>query len=281
MTQSTTHGIPAGVRDVIGYLNDPVATGIAAPRELYGFGGLHGGLLLARAAATAAGSGVDAPRDASVVSVTGHFHTSVRSPFDVRHETLHAGTVGSVAFTVVNAGTAAVTGTMVTSAVPLGSVTPSPAPTPPPTAGLPRDWPEYRVPVEVVPVSACTEIRPVGPNRPYAGGAEPRLTSWVRIVGDDGPMDTSRFIFLVDALAPALAAVLDEIIPIPTIELAVRPSPGLPEAATPWVLLDARAGDVRADGWHGERIDAWDETGRHLGHARQLRLARAKTIPGP
>jgi hypothetical protein len=47
------------------------------------------------------------------------------------------------------------------------------------------------------------------------------------------------------------------------------------------VLLDARAGDVRADGWHGERIDAWDETGRHLGHARQLRLARATTIQGP
>lgn len=117
-----------------------------------------------------------------------------------------------------------------------------------------------------------TEIRPVGPNRPFAGGVEPELTAWIRLVDDDRPPDAHRFVLLMDALAPSYAAILTTPTLIPTVELTVRPAAMLAAASSPWLLLHARTHMASATGWVDEQIDAWGPDGTHLGSAHQLRL---------
>jgi hypothetical protein len=71
--------------------------------------------------------------------------------------------------------------------------------------------------------------------------------------------------------------VLTDLQLVPTLELTVRPGAGLPQAASPWVLLHARTHSADPGGWIDEHIDAWDVKGVHLGSANQLRIVR--TIP--
>nr|WP_275563840.1 acyl-CoA thioesterase domain-containing protein [Streptomyces sudanensis] len=131
------------------------------------------------------------------------------------------------------------------------------------------------MPPEFVPISVSMEIRPVGTARPYAGGPDPELVAWVRLLEDDAPPDVFRFVFLMDALAPSYAAVLSELVLVPTVELTVRPGAGLAGASSPWVLLRARTLAATPGGWVDEQIDAWGPDGTHLGTAHQLRVVRA------
>ena len=123
-----------------------------------------------------------------------------------------------------------------------------------------------------MPIARYTEIRPVGTSRPYAGGLEPELTAWIRLVEDEKPPDVCRLVFLADALAPSYTAVLSVPVPVPTIELTVRPAPGLRAARSPWVLMCARTTAADAGGWTTERIDVWGPGGDFYGCADQLRL---------
>jgi hypothetical protein len=80
----------------------------------------------------------------------------------------------------------------------------------------------------------------------------------------------------MDALAPSCSAILSTLVPIPTVELTVRPSENLTRASSPWVLLQAQSRAASADGWIDEEIQAWGLDGAHLGSAQQLRLIRAR-----
>jgi NAD(P)-dependent dehydrogenase (short-subunit alcohol dehydrogenase family) len=104
---------------------------------------------------------------------------------------------------------------------------------------------------------------------------EPALTAWVRLREDDHPPGTRRLILLMDALAPSYAAILSTLVPIPTVELTIRPNQNLARASSPWVLLHAQTRAASADGWIDEEIQAWGPDGAHLGSAQQLRLMRA------
>ena len=115
----------------------------------------------------------------------------------------------------------------------------------------------------------------MGSARPYAGGPEPELIAWVRLLEDDNAPDVLRFVFLMDALAPSYAAVLSQLVLVPTVELTVRPGAGLAKASSPWILLRARTLAASAGGWINEQIDAWDPDGTYLGAAHQLRVVRA------
>jgi hypothetical protein len=137
----------------------------------------------------------------------------------------------------------------------------------------------FIVPPDFVPIATYMEIRPVGSNRPYAGGSEPELTAWIRLAEDDEPPDVYRFLLLMDALAPSYAAVLTDLQLIPTVELTVHTGPGLQQATSPWILMQARTRWADASGWMDEQIDAWDPDGIHLGSAHQLRVARVPTRP--
>ena len=249
---------------------------IDAERHLWGFGGLHGGLTLALLTSVMRR---DAPGPARLPSATIRFHLPLSEPFGIETEVLRQGKVTTLAARagsdgVVHADASAIFGAD-RQAASLGFAPPAP-PAPPPS-----DCERFRIPPEFVPISSFMEIRPVGPNRPYAGCAEPELTAWIRLAEDDEPPDAYRLITLMDALAPSYAAVLTELQLIPTVELTVRPGQGAAEASSPWTLLHARTRWIEADGWLEEQIDAWDPAGAHLASAHQLRLVRASGVSQP
>ena len=238
--------------------------------HLGGFGGLHGGLLLALMVSAMA---EQAAAGTSLHSVTGRFRQPVTGEFRVEAALVQAGKTASVvsARAASNAGTHAEATAVF--GPPRDGAWPTVAP-PPPAAPPPEDCGQLTIPAEFVPISAYLEIRPVGPDRPYAGGSQPELTAWIRLVEDDRPPDLPRFVLLLDGLAPSYAAVLTSLVLIPTVELSVRPAPSLAVTTSPWVLLHARTRSASQDGWSDEEILAWDRDGRYLGSAQQLRVIR-------
>lgn len=250
-------------------LRSPVVGELAVGPELWGFGGAHGGLVLAllASAMTARIGG------AALRSITGHFHRALHGPVGVEVEGVHQG--GSV--TTLSAVARTSRGPSVTAAATFGRAgvgrpaEPRPAP---PIAPPPGRCPRFDVPVEFVPITRYLEVRPVGLARPYAGGTVAQLIAWLRLVEDDEPPDVLRLIFLADALAPSYAAVLSAPTAVPTLELTVRPGAGLDACRSPWVLLRATTTSASA-GWIDERIDVWGLEREHLGSASQLRIVGA------
>lgn len=245
---------------------DQVKSGepIQAPANLWGFGGPHGGVTVAALAKAMQQASTDY---GLVRSVTGRLHRPITGPFIATTSQARRGRAAAEASDTANvvvASASLVTSPARTASLPV--IAPKPPSFPPA-----QECETFVVPPEFVPISAFIQIRPVGPNRPYAGGEHPELTAWVRLTEDDRPPDLHRLIVLLDALAPSYAAILTELHPIPTIELTVRPSYRLDEANSPWVLLHAVTISATPDGWLHEQIDAFDPDGIHLASANQLR----------
>ncbi|MFI1797533.1 thioesterase family protein [Streptomyces sp. NPDC020379] len=243
---------------------------VDAGTHLNGFGGFHGGLTVALMAAAMRGEAPGLP----LRSVTARFHRPIGAEFRVETSLTRAGR----SLTAVGARAVTAKGTHVDASAVFGSLKPAEwrefAPEMP-EAPPAHECEIFAIPPEFVPISAYLEIRPVGPNRPYAGGTEPELTAWIRLVGDERPPDALRFILLMDALAPSYAAVLSTLALVPTLELTVRPGENLDRTGSPWILLRARTRAATAGGWVDEEIDAWGPDGAHLGSAQQLRIIRA------
>lgn len=269
-------------------LNSPPDGPIDVPVELWGFGGLHGGLAVALVLA-------DLVRNTDVSSlrhVSAVFHHGVRDRIKVSSELVRSGSGITTATGRIDGldGPSSNDGPSVSgrpSATARPSVTatavfgpsieaaPVRPPRPPSGIGRPADWDSFEVPREFVPFAAHTEIRPVGTALPFLGGPEPELVAWIRLVEDDRPPDVLRFLVLVDALAPSYAAILTDVAPIPTVELSARPGDGLDRAESPWVLVSARTTSASGGGWLDEQIDVWGVDGDHLGSSRQLRMVRS------
>jgi acyl-CoA thioesterase len=267
MTDTTTaKEAPAGAA-LHELLDAPsVPAPLAVDRSLWGFGGVHGGLVLALATAAMRSPALNALR-----SVTGHFLRPVRGDLTIETSDVRVGrTAQVVSATVSSAGRAALVATSTHGGVAASSAPIAPAA---PEAPPPMDCDVFELPTEIVPFAAHTEIRPATPSRPFGGGDVAELTAWIRLRGDDAPVDEARLIVLVDALAPSYTATLRELVLVPTIELTVRPGTGLADASSPWALVRARSTAASEDGWIEESIDAWTPQGAHLGSARQLRLA--------
>jgi hypothetical protein len=253
----------------------------AAP-ELNGFGGFHGGLTLGLVAAAMRDAlGAEAAEhelpDHELRSLTGRFRRAVDGRFRITVGSRHVGRRSSTASAVVDGakGPCVEANAVFGPGFATGNQQGWPVVEPvAPAASPPDDLEVFAIPTEFAPVGAHTEIRPVGPNRPYAGGAEPELTAWVRLVEDDRAPDLPRFVFLMDALAPSYAAVLSTLAAVPTVEFTVRPAAALAGADSPWVLLHAATIAAGPGGWVSERIAAWDPAGVFLGWADQLRVVR-------
>lgn len=235
---------------------------------LHGFGGVHGGLLLALVAGHLAEGADDRP----LRYVTGQFLRASSGELRVITDDAAAGR------SVIRArGRVVADGrdTLIASAV-FGhnSANSARAKYPPmPSVAPPDHCERFAIPTEFVPFSRHLEIRPTDEHRPFMGGEVATLTAWIRLVEDDEAPDALRLITLLDALAPSYAAVLTELVAIPTIELSVRISSRAALAPSPWILL--RASTMLVDGdWLDERIDAWAPSGEHLAAANQVRLVR-------
>lgn len=237
--------------------------------HLAGFGSLHGGLVLAlmtsQMQAVVAGHTMHGATARYYRPVEGEFELDITTVRASRTSTMLAGRAAGPKGPYVEAS--AVFG-------PIGAARWPEFSPPAPQAPAPEDCEIFQIPPSFVPIARYTEIRPVGPNRPYAGGSDPELTAWIRLVDDDLPPDPHRFVFLMDALAPSYSAVLTTMAMVPTVEFAVRPSTNLQAASSPWVLVRARTRAASAGGWTSEQIEAWAPDGRYLGSADQLRVVR-------
>ncbi len=242
------------------------ATDMAVSDQLHGFGGLHGGISIAIAARHAlAAVGDDAK---PVRSLRARFLRPVRTSLrvaEIRHTAGRMVDIASVSLESRDHVALTLEATLGRSSIPATSFAPLM-----PTVGEPHEYDDFVLPVELVPVSQFMEIRPTTAGRPLASGAAPELQAWIRLRGDQ-PVDLFRLIVLFDSLAPSAAATMADFIPVPTVELTVRPSPASVEAISPWVLLDASS-FVSEDGWIHETLNAWAPGGVHLGTATQLRV---------
>lgn len=250
-------------------LRHPAGEPIPAMPHLAGFGSLHGGLVLALMTSQMQAG---AP-ERHLHSATARYYRPVDGEFELDITTVRE----SRTSTMLAGRAAGPTGPYVDASAIFGPIGAARWPEfnpPAPQAPVPQDCEIFQIPPEFVPIARYTEIRPVGPNRPYAGGSEPELTAWIRLVEDDLPPDPHRFVFLMDALAPSYSAVLDTMAMVPTVEFTVRPSTNLLAVSSPWVLVRARTRAASAGGWTSEQIDTWGPDGSYLGSADQLRIVR-------
>jgi Thioesterase-like superfamily len=253
----------------VALLRQPAGELIDAGTHLHGFGGFHGGLTLALMTSAMQSAAPGIP----LHSVTARFHRPISDEFRLETSRIRDGR----SLTTLAARAVTAKGIHVEGQAIFGSLKPAAWPTFAPAAPIappPEECELFVIPPEFVAISTYMEIRPVGPSRPYAGGAEPELVAWIRLVEDERPPDALRFVFLMDSLAPSYAAVLSTLALVPTVELTVRPSVNLAKASSPWILLRATTRAASADGWVDEQIDAWGPDGTHLGSAQQLRVVR-------
>jgi hypothetical protein len=249
-------------------LRQPAGERFLLGRQVWGFGGVHGGLSLALLTAAMSGQVPGAaPR-----SVTARFHRPVTGEFTVSASMVRAGrSISTLSAGATSPKGVHVEATGVFSSVPPGGFTPI-APAPP---VVPDPAACDRVPIltEYVPIGDYVEVRSADGNQPLAGGDRPELTAWVRFTEDDEAPDSLRLICLIDMLPPSFYSMVDRMYLVPTVELSIHLA-GAGAAGSPWVLLRARSRVLDSSGLLDEWVDAWDADGTYLGTAHQLRLIR-------
>lgn len=233
--------------------------------DLWGHGGLHGGLTLAALAAAAC-----ADDDRRLRSVTGQFLRPVQHAADLQADELRLGrTVRTVAVRATTEGSLRATATVTTGSI--GQPT-APAAVRPaaPSVPPPESCAVLALPDESASIVSHTEIRPATGALPFSGGEVPELVAWVRRTDDDRSPGDLDLVVLADAIAASYTATLTFLALTPTLELSVAPTG--PAAVSPWVLVRTRANVVSEDGWIEESIELWDEERAHLASARQRRI---------
>jgi len=272
----TSADVGAGTRPrapgLASMLYNAPSTSVEAPRDCWGFGGLHGGLALAMAAALMEQS---APGQ-ELRSVTGQFHRPIRTTVAIDANVIRAGRSASAA----QAAATGPEGICLSATGILGVDQPGAAPF------LASEAPDVPGPGELLPLAnpegwapvlSQVEIRPVHPIRPYAGAGEPVNTAWMRLRDSDEPINRRSLIFFLDVLPPSYANVLTEQRPVPTLDFSAHLTSN--ELTSPWVLVRSRTTRASSGGWVTELMDAWDPDRVHLATAQQLRLAPAPRYP--
>lgn len=119
-------------------------------------------------------------------------------------------------------------------------------------------------------VMPTLEFRPACVPVPLAGHSRAELYVWIRVVDDPAPVDAARALILLDAPAPGLFATLTAPIPVPTVELSAHLLPALARTLSPWALVRMQT-VIATDGYAIDDSELWGEEGELLATARQLR----------
>jgi hypothetical protein len=245
-------------------LSTAVPAPVVAGPDWCSFTGVQGGLLVGHLLDAAVAATGAAPRAA-----TAHLLRGVAPDVDVHPSATpdRNGRTGSVRATLVQGGHTVAVAQVLTSAVPFsGGSGPALA------AGGPADGEAFALPRDLVPIADHLEIRALGASRPLGGGAEPRLTAWVRVLG--APTTLTALGVLVDALPPSLFAVWTAPRPLSTVELTVHLAASLPEPGA-WVRVDQRTSWVDDD-YCVDDAELCLVDGTLLARARQTR----RMVPG-
>jgi acyl-CoA thioesterase len=111
------------------------------------------------------------------------------------------------------------------------------------------------------------DMRPAIGAAPFERGAEALTGGWIR-TADGDELDAVLVAAITDAWPPALFAVVDTPLGVPTVDLTIH----LREQPTPgdqWALVRFRTTAV-ADGYLEEDGEVWSSDGRLLAQSRQL-----------
>ncbi|MFD4180545.1 thioesterase family protein [Rhodococcus sp. NPDC058514] len=229
-----------------------------------GFGGIHGGLVVATLLHAAA-----VELDATPTAVSAHLYAPVRpGDFRVDVDVEHAGRSASARSSIAGSATA-----LVRLARSPGTTTtwpPADAAAPPD----PESLPALEIPVDFVPFSQYLDIRPINSARPFAGGEVPEFDVWIRLTADIDFTPQESAAVLLDALPPGLYATRTTPEPIPTIEFSAHFPPGAP--ASRWYRLRHRTAWATEDLCVDES-ELRTATGELAGQARQLRRILSAT----
>jgi acyl-CoA thioesterase len=161
--------------------------------------------------------------------------------------------------------------------------------------GVDRDGPAYDAhPMPEVPPPSELERRSDGPvamtfrdrfdtraalgPEPFTRGPEALTGGWIRFA-DDEPFDDVALVLLCDAWPPAVFAIAELPVGVPTIDLTVHLR-HVPSGEAGWALVRFRT-SVVADGYLEEDGDVWSEDGRLLAHSRQLAVAVQPSFDAP
>ena len=148
----------------------------------------------------------------------------------------------------------------------------APAPTVPPpqeVAPIPGS-----ILVGLPPVFHRLEVRPLFGQPPGARGeGEPLAGGWVSMRDDEAPLDVPRICALTDLWWPAIFGRMRDLVPVPTLQLAVHVRSVDVEARPP-VLARFEARNV-IEGHVEELGQLWSRDGTLLAESRQLALLPA------
>ena len=114
------------------------------------------------------------------------------------------------------------------------------------------------------------DTRPALGPAPFTRGDEAVTGGWIRF-SDDDPIDDVALLMLCDAWPPAVFAVAELPVGVPTIDLTVHLRHAPPNAPG-WAFVRFRT-TVVADGYLEEDGEVWSSDGRLLAQSRQLAVA--------
>jgi acyl-CoA thioesterase len=241
-------------------------------RTVYGFGGLHGGILSAMML-----SHMRRAVDASFrpVELTTQFIAPTRDLPRVEVRVLRQGRRNAQVTATATApdGSIVATAAAVFTARTDAPITHRLSPEPPPGVTPIESASPIVIDPQFMPLATAFEIRPATPILPYTGADDAQLCAWIRLTGPS-PDPQSRLLILADALAPSYAATLNVLAPIPTVRMTVHFTPTMRRVDSEWVLLRARTRHADDDGWLSESLDLWTPDGVHLASSTQLRIVR-------
>jgi len=125
------------------------------------------------------------------------------------------------------------------------------------------------LPVDLVPFLQHLDFRPAKDTPLLGGAAQAEFVGWLRL-RDGSALDAQVLTVLVDALPPALYAVVTSPVPVPTLALSVQYTEPTSAPLRGWVLgrIITRS---EGGGWCVDDSDLWAPDGQLLASARQTR----------
>lgn len=241
-------------------------------RSWWSWAGPHGGLLASLAVAVAEHNG----DGQQVRELSAQFLApAAEGLVEVETRSLRQGASSSVVGVTLGTGSAlALAATVLTGRSRPGRAL---AAVPAPAVSGPDDCPSVELPVDLVPFLQHLDFRPANDTALLGGAAHAEFVGWLRL-RDGSASDAQVLTVLVDALPPALYAVLTSPVPVPTVALSVQYADPTSTPVSGWVLgrITTRSA---GGGWCVDDSDLWSPDGQLLASARQTRRVLGASTP--